>query len=108
VLPLNNVTTGTNSVTVANAGTYELTYGIRGSVFPASTITLAVTQNATDIPQSVITMTYTTTEDELSNITLVNLSAGDVLTLVASSSIDTTFAPNDNVNTYLIVKQLTA
>lgn len=108
ILPLSNVTVGTNSITVANAGTYELTHGIRGSVLPASTITLAVTQNGTNIPQSVITMTYTTTEDELSNITLVNLSAGDVLTLVASSSIDTTFTPNDNVNTYLILKQLTA
>jgi hypothetical protein len=108
ILPLSNVTVGTNSITIENDGTYELTHGIRGSVFPASTITLAVTQNGTNIPQSVITMTYTTTEDELSNITLVNLSAGNVLTLVASSSIDTTFTPNDNVNTYLIVKQLTA
>lgn len=108
ILPLSNVTVGTNSITIENDGTYELTHGIRGSVLPASTITLAVTQNGTNIPQSVITMTYTTTEDELSNITLVNLSAGDVLTLVASSSIDTTFTPNDNVNTYLILKQLTA
>lgn len=108
VLPLSNVTVGTDSLTIANDGTYEITYGIRGSVLPASTITLAVTQNGTNIPQSVITMTYTTTEDELSNITLANLTAGDVLTLVATSSVDTTFTPNDNVNTYLIVKQLTA
>ncbi|MBR2985727.1 MAG: collagen-like protein [Clostridia bacterium] len=108
VLPLSNVTVGTNSLTVANDGTYEITYGIRGSATPDATVTLAVTQNGANIPQSVITSDFTVDDQNLANVTLANLTAGDVLTLVATSSIDTTFTPNDNVNTYLIVKQLTA
>ena len=108
VLPLSNVTAGTNSLTVANDGTYEITYGIRGSVEPDATVTLAVTQNGANIPQSVITSDFTVDDQNLANVTLANLSVGDVLTLVATSSVDTTFTPNDNVNTYLIVKQLTA
>ena len=108
ILPPSNVTVGTNSLTVANTGTYEVTYGIRGSVTPDATVTLAVTQNGTNIPQSVITSDFTVDNQELASVTLANLTAGDVLTLVASSSVDTTFTPNDNVNTYLIVKQLTA
>ena len=108
ILPPSNVTVGTNSLTVANTGTYEVTYGIRGSVTPDATVTLAVTQNGTNIPQRVITSDFTVDNQELASVTLANLTAGDVLTLVATSSIDTTFTPNDNVNTYLIVKQLTA
>ena len=108
VLPLSNVTAGTDSLTVANDGTYEITYGIRGSVASDATVTLAVTQNGANIPQSVITSDFTVDDQNLANVTLANLTAGDVLTLVATSSVDTTFTPNDNVNTYLIVKQLTA
>ena len=107
-LPSVDVTTTTNSLTVANTGIYELDYGIRGSVFPASTVTLSVRRNGIDIPQTVITMTFTTTENELANSTFVELTAGDVLTLVAFASIPTIFTQNDNVNTYLTVKQLTA
>ncbi len=107
-LPSVDVTTTTNSLTVANTGIYELDYGIRGSVFPASTVTLSVRRNGIDIPQTVITMTFTTTENELANSTFVELTAGDVLTLVAFASIPTIFTQNNNVNTYLMVKQLTA
>lgn len=108
ILPLSNVTAGTNSLTVANAGTYQIDYGILGSVDADATITLAVTQNGTNIPQSVVSKPFTTTVDGLNNSTLVTLGAGDVLTLTMASSVDTTYTPNTNVNTYLIVKQLTA
>ncbi len=107
-LPLSNVTTGTNSVTVANAGTYEIDYGVRGSVTPDATVTLSVQQNGVDIPQSVVSKPFTTTVDGLSNRTIVTLGAGDVLTLNGVSSVATTFTPDANVNTYLTVKQLTA
>lgn len=106
-LPLSNVTVGTNSLTVANAGTYQMDYGISGSVTPDATITLSVTQNGTDIPQTVTTLTFTATETQLIGSTIATLTANDVLRLSARSSADTTLTPNDNVNTYLTIKQLT-
>lgn len=106
-LPLSNVTVGTNSLTVANAGTYQMDYGIRGSVTPDATITLSVTQNGTDIPQTVTTLTFTATETQLIGSTIATLTANDVLRLSARSTVDTTLTPNDNVNTYLTIKQLT-
>lgn len=106
-LPLSNVTVDTNSLTVTNAGTYQIDYGIRGSVSTDATITLSVTQNGADITQSVTTLTFTTTENELIGSTIATLSAGDVLRLSARSSVDTTLTLNDNVNTYLTIKQLT-
>ncbi len=106
-LPLSNVTVGTNSITVINAGIYQLDYGIRGSVSTDSVVTLSVTQNGTNITQTIVTMPFTTTGTQLTNSTIVTLSAGDVLTLSATASVDTTLTPADNVNTYLTVKQLT-
>ena len=107
-LPSSDITTGTDTLTITNAGTYEIDYGIRGSVTTPATVTLSVQQNATDIPQTVVTQTFTTTEDNLTNRTLVTLNAGDQLTLNAVASADTSFITSEDVNTYLTVKQLTA
>lgn len=107
-MPAKNVVYGTNTITVQNAGDYELNYGIIGSTDPAATITLAVAQNGTAIPSSIRTRVF----DQAQNIShtgsvIVTLAAGDDLTLVISSSVDnTTYTPNDNVNAYLSVKQL--
>ena len=107
-MPSKNVTYGTNSITVQNSGDYELNYGLIGSVNPASTLTLSVANNGTAIPSSMVTRVY----DQDQNIsqtgsTIVTLNSGDVLTLQASSSVDTTkFTPNNNVHAYLTVKQL--
>ena len=65
-------------------------------------------QNGVDIPQTIVTQTFTTTEDTLTHRTFVTLDAGDVLTLSALASNNTTFITSDDVNTYLTVKQLTA
>jgi len=107
-MPAKNVVYGTNTITVQNAGDYELNYGIIGSTDPAATITLAVANNGTAIPSSIRTRVF----DQAQNIShtgsvIVTLAAGDELTLVVSSSVDnTTYTPNDNVNAYLSVKQL--
>ena len=107
-MPAKDVVYGTNTITVQNDGDYELNYGIIGSVDPATTLTLAVAQNGTPITAATITRVY----DQAQNIshngsTIVTLSSGDVLSLVVSSSVDsTTFTPNQNVNAYLSVKQL--
>ncbi len=107
-MPAKSVTYGTNTITVQNAGDYELNYGVIGSTDPAATITLAVAQNGTAISSSIRTRVF----DQAQNIShtgsvIVTLAAGDVLSLVISSSVDnTTYTPNDNVNAYLTVKQL--
>ena len=107
-LPSSDITTGTNTLTITNAGTYEVDYGLRGSVTTPANVTLSVQQNGTDIPQTVVTQSFTTTEDNLANRTLVTLNAGDQLTLNAVASANTSFVTSDDVNTYLTVKQLTA
>ena len=108
ILPINDVTIGTDSITIVNAGTYEVDYGIRGSVITPATVTLAIQQNDVDIPQTIVTQTFTATEDTLTHRTFVTLNAGDVLTLSANASTNTTFVTSEDVNTYLTVKQLTA
>ena len=48
-MPSSNLTYGTNSVTVTDAGTYELAYGVRGSMSDGSSLTVSVGQNGTAI-----------------------------------------------------------
>lgn len=106
-MPSSNVTYGTNSVTVTDGGVYRLTYGVRGSVAADTTMTVAVGQNGTDIPSTVLTHTLTAgTIDGFDGTSIVSLSGGDVLTLLASGSTTTTFTPADGVNTYLVVEKL--
>ena len=106
-MPSSNVTYGTNSVTVTDGGVYRLTYGVRGSVAADTTMTVAVGQNGTDIPSTVLTHTLTAgTIDGFDGTSIVSLSSGDVLTLLASGGTTTTFTPADGVNTYLVVEKL--
>ena len=106
-MPAKDVTYGTNTITVQNDGDYELNYGIIGSTDPAATITLAVAQGGTPITGATVTRVY----DQAQNIShngsaIVTLSSGDVLSLVVSATVTSTFTPNQNVNAYLSVKQL--
>ncbi len=106
-MPSSNVTYGTNSVTVTDGGVYRLTYGVRGSVAADTTMTVAVGQNGTDIPSTSLTHTLTAgTIDGFDGTSIVSLSSGDVLTLLASGGTTTTFTPADGVNTYLVVEKL--
>lgn len=108
LLPSSDVTVGTNTITIVNAGTYEVDYGIRGSVTTPATVTLAIQQNGVDVPQTIVTQTFTATEGILAHRTFVTLNAGDTLTLSAVASADTNFVTSDDVSTYLTIKQLTA
>ena len=106
-MPSSNVTYGTNSITVTDAGDYEINYGLLGSVDPASTITLSVYVNGAVSPSGVISQDFITgTARSMNGSTIVTLSAGDVVTLMVSGSATTTLTPNENVNTYLTVKKL--
>lgn len=106
-MPSSNLTYGTNSVTVTDAGTYELAYGVRGSMFDGSSLTVSVGQNGTAIASTTITDALTSgTPSSVHGQTIVTLSAGDVLTLLASDSGSATWTPGSGANTYLTVKKL--
>lgn len=106
-MPSSNLTYGTNSVTVTDAGTYELAYGVRGSMSDGSSLTVSVGQNGTAIASTTITDALTSgTPSSVHGQTIVTLSAGDVLTLLASDSGSATWTPGSGANTYLTVKKL--
>ena len=106
-MPVLNETYGTNSITVDNEGVYEINYGLLGSVDPASTITLAVNVNGAPEASGTISQDFITgTARSMNGSTIVNLAAGDVVTLTVEGSATTTLIPQDNVNVYLTVKKL--
>ena len=106
-MPSSNLTYGTNNVTVTDAGTYELAYGVRGSMSDGSSLTVSVGQNGTAIAATTITDALTSgTPSSVHGQTIVTLSAGDVLTLLASDSGSATWTPASGANTYLTVKKL--
>lgn len=106
-MPSSNPTYGTNNVTVTDAGTYELAYGVRGSMSDGSSLTVSVGQNGTAIAATTITDALTSgTPSSVHGQTIVTLSAGDVLTLLASDSGSATWTPGSGANTYLTVKKL--
>lgn len=106
-MPSSNLTYGTNNVTVTDAGTYELAYGVRGSMSDGSSLTVSVGQNGTAIAATTITDALTSgTPSSVHGQTIVTLSAGDVLTLLASDSGSATWTPGSGANTYLTVKKL--
>ncbi|MCH5151059.1 MAG: hypothetical protein J1F65_00135 [Clostridiales bacterium] len=106
-MPSLNVTYGTNDITIEQAGDYEINYGLLGSVDPASTISLSVYNNGSQLTSAIINQDFITgTARSMNGSTIVTLADGDVLTLYASGSAATTLTPNDNVNTYLTVKKL--
>lgn len=106
-MPSSNLTYGTNNVTVTDAGTYELAYGVRGSMSDGSSLTVSVGQNGTAIASTTITDALTSgTPSSVHGQTIVTLSAGDVLTLLASDSGSATWTPGSGANTYLTVKKL--
>ena len=106
-MPSSNLTYGTNSVTVTDAGTYELAYGVRGSMSDGSSLTVSVGQNGTAIAATTITDALTSgTPSSVHGQTIVTLSAGDVLTLLASDSGSATWTPGSGANTSLTVKKL--
>ena len=106
-MPSSNVTYGTNSVTVTEAGDYEIDYGVSGNVTPGATLTLSVYVNGAAEPSTVVTHDFNTgTTASQTGSAIVTLAADDVLTLVLTSDATTSLTPTANVNAYLTVKKL--
>lgn len=117
-LPLKNVaTSGNNTLTVQESGTYEINYNVLLNASQAITAGIAVRRNGTVIPETrgsqtlaVDSDTTLTHDGRLSASTIVNLTAGDILDLavqvVNNLPANLSAIINNNVNATLTIKKL--
>ncbi|MFV0393833.1 MAG: BclA C-terminal domain-containing protein [Coprobacillaceae bacterium] len=106
-MSLLNTTTGTNTLTVTNAGIYELNYGLVASVALATTLTVAVRLGGVNIASATMSKALAaTTTEETSGTVILSLAAGSRLDLAISALIGVGVTLPSNVNAYLSVKRL--
>ena len=101
--------TPANSATVTEAGTYEITYRANASVDTATTVTLAVRQNGTDISEATDSRVLTAGEEaSFGGSAIVTLPAGAVLDLALSSLDAASATLGAGMNAAFTVKKLNA
>lgn len=106
-MPLKNVSFANSGITISNGGNYEINFIISGSVDAAGTVIAQVAQNGNVLAASIVNKSFVDNSmGTLGNTFLATLSAGDVVTLQLQSDVALNFAPNQNVNALLTVKQL--
>lgn len=107
-MPNLNVTyTPTNSITVTQAGDYEINYFSNVSVALGTTLTMAVRANGTDIPSTVISRTLSVdTSSIYSGSTVVALPAGAVIDMAMSALVAVGVTLGTGINASLTVKKL--
>lgn len=106
--PALNVTPGTNTITVNEAGDYEIDYFISGTTGTDDTITLSVLNNGAVLAGSSVSQDIIAgTDTIIKGKTIATLSAGDVVSLgLLSATATGTFDLNENTNAYLDIVQL--
>ena len=83
---LNTTYTPANSITVAQAGTYEINYFSNISAAVGTTVTQAVRINGTNIPSTIISRVLAVgVGSTYTGSTIVTLAAGDVLDMAVSA-----------------------
>lgn len=107
-MPNSNVTYATaNTITVTEAGVYEINYYTNMSAAIATTVTFAVRNNGTNIPSSVISRALSVGVNTIySGSIIVNLNAGVNLDLAISSLLAVGVTLGSGVNATLSVKKL--
>ena len=104
---LNTTYTPTNSITVAQAGTYEINYYSNISVALGTTVTLAVRSNGTNIPDTIISRVLAVGVGSLySGSVIVTLPAGAVIDMAISALLAVGVTLGSGVNAGLSVKKL--
>ena len=104
---LNATYTPTNSITVAQDGTYEINYFSNVSVAVGTTVTQAVRVNGTNIPSTVISRVLSVGVGSIySGSTIVTLVAGDVVDMALSALLAVGVTLGTGVNATLTVKKL--
>lgn len=104
---LNTTYTPVNSITVAQAGTYEINYFSNVSVALGTTLTQAIRVNGTNIPSTVISRTLSVGASTIySGSTIVTLTAGSVIDMVLSALVAVGVTLGSGVNATLSLKKI--
>ncbi len=106
---LNTTYTPANSITVAEAGTYEINYFSNLSVSLGTTVTLSVRSNGTDIPDTVVSRLLSLGVGSIySGSVIVTLPAGAVIDMAISASLAVGVTLGTGVNASLSVKKISS
>lgn len=107
-MPSKNTTyTSTNAITVSQGGVYEINYFINVSATVATTLTLAVRVNGTNIPSTIISRALSVGVSSIySGSVIVTLAANDVIDMAASASLALGVTLGSGVNATLSVKKI--
>ncbi|MDE6469431.1 MAG: hypothetical protein K2L19_00225 [Eubacterium sp.] len=107
-MPADSVTYApANSITVTEAGVYEINYFSTLSAALGTTVTLAVRQNGTNIPSTAISRLLSVGVSSLySGSTIVTLNAGDVIDMALSALLAVGVTLGSGVSATLTVKKL--
>ena len=107
-MPNSNTTyTTENTITTSQSGTYEINYFINMSAAVATTVTIAVRNNGTNIPSAVISRALSVGKNLLySGSAIVNLASGANIDLAMSSLLAVGITLGTGVNASLTIKRL--
>ncbi len=89
-MPSLDVSYGTNNITVTNAGTYRVDYSLVASSPTATSMSVSVQLDGTDIGSTTQTRNLGNGVDYWNGQAIVNLAAGDVLSLSYTTTDSTT------------------
>ena len=104
---LNTTYATANAITVTQAGTYEINYYSNMTAAVATTITMAVRSNGTNIPSTVISRALSIGVGSIySGSVIVTLPAGAVIDLAISALLAVGVSLSSGVNATLSVKKL--
>ena len=104
---LNTTYTPTNSITVTQAGTYEINYFSNVTAAVATTVTQAVRINGTNIQSTVISRILSVgVGSTYTGSTVVTLAAGDVIDIAMSALLAVGVTLGTGVNASLSIKKL--
>lgn len=104
---LDTTYTPANSITVGEAGTYEINYFSNVSVAVGTTLTQAVRINGTNIPSTVISRILSVGVGSIySGSVIVTLTAGDVIDMALSALLAVGVTLGSGVNASLTVKKI--
>lgn len=107
-MPNKNTTyTTANSINISQAGTYEINYYSNLSAALATTITMAVRVNGTNVPSTVISRALSVgTGTIYSGSVIVTLAANDVVDMAVSALLAAGITLGSGVNATLTVKKI--
>lgn len=104
---LNTTYTPTNSITVSQAGTYEINYFSNVSAALGTTITQSIRVNGTNIPSTIISRALSVGVSSIySGSTIVTLASGDIIDMAISALLAVGITLGSGVNATLSVKKL--